>query len=197
MKRITIFFIILVIIVGVTGCSKRKTEPVPDNTHIPDNTYISDTETPYRLYDEDGEDFVYLSEDNPEVIRIREFVQEFVSVMNTMDYRTLATEKAYPYLTQSLLQFTKEDKTWESMANSAKELEIVSEAKGVEIETALIEYDFNTVYILYTSVITILEANEAKLAETQMVPGDNLERAGVHLVKENDQWKVDGFGKLD
>ena len=158
--------------------------------------FRSEIETPYLLFDE-NEDFVYLSEDHPEVVGVTEFIAEFVTVMNTMDYRTIKTDKAYPYLTQTLLEFTKEQKTWELLFNNLKEVEVVSEIKSIEIETAVFENDLTEVYVLYVSTLNILEANEEKLAEANMFLGENYERAGLHLKSENGQWKVNGFGKLD
>jgi hypothetical protein len=178
--------------VGVTGCGNKKAEPAPDN-----KGGISETETPYLQYDENEEEFVYLNEDHPEVVRVAEFVDEFVTVMNTMDYKTISNDKAYPYLTQTLLELTREQKTWESLFNTLKEVEVVSEATGIMIETAHFSNDFEVVYVLYNSTINILQANEEKLAETHMTLGENHERAVLHLQKENGQWKVEGFGTLD
>lgn len=183
--------VILAIIIGVTGCGNKEAEPAPDNTGG-----ISETETPYMLYDENEIDYVYLSEDHPEVVKVAEFVEEFITAMNTMDYKTISNDKAYPYLTQSLLEVTKEQKTWESLFNTLKEIEVVSEAMGIEIENALFDHKFEIAYILYNSTINILEANEEKLAESNMTLGENLENAVLILLKEDGQWKVQGIETL-
>lgn len=195
MKRARIFLVIalLLAVLFVTGCGRRDAELEP----VVHDDFISDTETPYRLYDGYGDEFVYLREDHPEVIGVRELVEEFVTVMNTMDYRSIETDKAHRFLSESLLEVTLEQQTWEILADSLREVEVISEAKSVEIETAFFEEDATEVYILYTSTLTILEANEEKLAETSMALGDNSERAGLYLLKLDGQWKVNGFGKLD
>lgn len=193
-KHSIVLIFLLTLIVAATACGKRDAEPGPQK---PNDTPAIVEETPYRLYDEEGADFVYLSEDHPEVAAVKTLVEEFVTAMNTMDYRSVIVDKAHPYLTQSLLELTVEEKTWETMFDNLKEVEVVSEAKDVVIETAMFDYDWETVYILYTSTLNILSANEEKLQQAGMTVGENFERAGLQFSKENGQWKVAGFGKLD
>lgn len=192
MRRTFIFLFILVVVSAfAVGCRSGKTEFEADNNGI------SETETPYVLYKESGDDVTYLKEDHPEVNRVRSFVTEFVTVMNTMDYKSIDKDKALPFLTQSMQEFTVEQKTWETLFENLRKVEVVSEAKDVTIELAHFEHDFSAAYILYTSTINILEANEEKLAETSMSLGENRERAALHLILENGSWKISGFGKLD
>ncbi|MDW7651445.1 MAG: hypothetical protein SCK29_03605 [Bacillota bacterium] len=186
-----LLFVTILSVVLAVGCQGGKTDPVTDNNGF------SDSETPYVLYDESGDGVVYLSEEHPEVIRVKSFVNEFVTEMNTLDFRSIDEDKAMPFLTQSMQEFTVEQKTWEMLFGNLREVEVVSKAEDIQIETAHFQHDLSGVYVLYTSTIRILQANEEKLALTNMTLGENRERAALHLILEDRNWKINGFGKLD
>ena len=133
----------------------------------------------------------YLTEDHPEIIKIKKVVEEFSRLWSEANYETHKGDEWFHLYHQEALEEAIETKEAEESREFAKKYKIITTYLGIEYELIQLGEDLATALVQAKIVESIDNCTEALETDMSLKQGDKYcDTVRYLLWKENDIWKI-------
>lgn len=157
---------------------------------------ISKAKTPYAIVKEKGADgqYVvesYLTEQNPNVVKVKETVEGYIKAYSTIDFKTTDGMGTYGYINDNMLQELKSKNDAAETVKFYKDNSLITQFDSVKIDTVNINKDMNLAEIKGSFTYKYLDGTNTFFKNSNKQKGSTYKsNFTMQIVKQNDIWKV-------